>query len=78
MKRRRKHGGPELLLGEREAGLLEAINVAGSASALARELGLTPQAILEWKRVPANRLLRVEEITKIPRERLRPDLYRTK
>jgi DNA-binding transcriptional regulator YdaS (Cro superfamily) len=73
---RKKKKGPELLLGEREAGLLQAINVAGSGSALARKLGITPSAVLDWKRIPANRLLKVEEVTKIPRERLRPDLYR--
>ena len=43
----------------------------------ARALGLTPGAISQWKRVPVKHLLAVEAATGIPRERLRPDLYRT-
>jgi DNA-binding transcriptional regulator YdaS (Cro superfamily) len=61
---------------ERDAGLLLAIEAAGSITALARELGMTQQSLSEWRRVPADRLLQVEAVTKIRREQLRPDLYR--
>jgi DNA-binding transcriptional regulator YdaS (Cro superfamily) len=44
--------------------------------ALARELGINYQAIQSWKRIPAERVLAIEAITGIPREQLRPDLYR--
>lgn len=42
---------------------------------LARELGLSPGAVYQWRKVPAERVLDVERITGIPRHRLRPDLY---
>jgi DNA-binding transcriptional regulator YdaS (Cro superfamily) len=60
---------------ERDAGLVLAIKAAGSMRALAGELGLSSQAFSEWKRVPAHRILQVEAVTRIPREKLRPDLY---
>ena len=61
---------------DRNEGLTLAIEVAGGIRPLARELGLSPQAFSEWKRVPAHRILQVEAVTEIPREQLRPDLYR--
>jgi len=42
---------------------------------VARELGIRPQAVSQWQRVPAERVLDVERITSIPRCRIRPDLY---
>jgi DNA-binding transcriptional regulator YdaS (Cro superfamily) len=63
---------------EREEGLLLAIKAAGGIRALARELGMSPQALSEWRRVPADRILQVEAVTKVRREKLRPDLYRKK
>jgi DNA-binding transcriptional regulator YdaS (Cro superfamily) len=51
----------------------------GARSALARALGLSPAAVLQWNgRVPAKRVVEVERLTGIPREALRPDLYRTR
>ncbi|NEV75515.1 helix-turn-helix domain-containing protein [Rhodopseudomonas sp. BR0C11] len=35
----------------------------------------TPQAISQWKQIPAERVLAVEEVTKISRNLLRPDIY---
>jgi Bacterial toxin YdaS len=52
------------------------IKAAGGIRPLARELGMSPQALSEWKRIPAHRIRQVEAVTKIPREKLRPDLYR--
>jgi len=43
---------------------------------VARELGVTRSAVAMWQRVPAERVVEVEEITGIRREDLRPDLYR--
>ena len=51
------------------------IKRAGGISALARALGIRHNAIYSWKRVPAERVLAVEEATGIPRSDLRPDLY---
>ena len=42
---------------------------------IAEGLSLTTQAVYAWDRVPAEKVVRVEEITGIPREELRPDLY---
>lgn len=42
---------------------------------IAEGLKLTTQAVYAWPRVPAEKVVRVEEITGIPREELRPDLY---
>lgn len=56
-------------------GLKLAIAKIGSAHALAKALGMSPQAFSEWRRVPSHRILQVEAVTGISRELLRPDLY---
>lgn len=60
--------------------LTEAIATAGGPVAVARslsELGrrITSQAVGQWKRVPADRVLHLEQVTGISRHVLRPDLY---
>lgn len=55
-----------------------AADKAGSQTALARLLGCTPQAVQRMcasGRVPAERVLKIEEATGVPRHELRPDLY---
>ena len=54
-----------------------AIAAAGSQQTLARALGITQQALSQWKRrrIPAERVLDVERITGVPRHDLRPDIY---
>ncbi|MDB5584857.1 MAG: repressor [Bradyrhizobium sp.] len=51
----------------------------GLARALSEEARpdrtLTPQAISQWKQVPAERVLEVERVSGVSRHRLRPDLY---
>jgi DNA-binding transcriptional regulator YdaS (Cro superfamily) len=47
----------------------------GSPSALARKLGITRQAVDQWKRVPVEHVLAVEEMSGIPRHVQRPDVY---
>lgn len=49
------------------AGLSRALTQAGRA--------ITSQAISQWRRVPAERVIEVERVSGISRERLRPDLY---
>jgi DNA-binding transcriptional regulator YdaS (Cro superfamily) len=61
---------------DRDEGLRLAIKTAGGLRALARELGMSSPALWAWTRVPADRILQVEAVTGIPREKLRPDLYR--
>ena len=58
-------------------GLREAIQIAGSQVALARLLGIDSAAISQWKHigVPPRRVIAIERVTGVRRERLRPDLY---
>jgi len=51
------------------------ITVMGGRVELARSLGLEYRSVLDWRRVPVERLIQIERITGIPRQRLRPDLY---
>lgn len=55
--------------------LREYLKTRGRAVELAAGLGITPAAISQWHRVPAERALEVERLTGIPRHDLRPDLY---
>ena len=59
--------------------LVEATEVAGSQSALARICAVTQTAVWKWlqssKRLPAEYVLRVEAATGISRHLLRPDIY---
>lgn len=59
------------------AALAEAKHAVNGASGLARALGegISPQAISQWKRVPAERVVDVERVTGVPRHRLRPDIF---
>lgn len=59
----------------KDAGLALAIRAKKTITALAAALGLTPQAVSKWRRVPVERCPEVEGATDIPREVLRPDFY---
>lgn len=58
-----------------DEGLRLAIERAGGVRVLARMVGVSHAAISQWARVPVDRLKRVSEITGIPREVLRPDIF---
>lgn len=54
----------------------KAKDTAGGPAALAKALGgVSPQAVSQWKKVPAERVLDVERITGISRHSLRPDVF---
>lgn len=53
----------------------EAVQSSGGRDLLARKLGIAPNAITQWKQIPADRLLAVSKASGIPLARLRPDLY---
>jgi len=59
--------------------LQEAVEIAGSQSALARICGVGQPAVWKWlqssKRLPAEFALRVEAATGVSRHYLRPDIY---
>ena len=59
----------------RSNGLEKIIKAAGGYNVLARKLGISNQAVRKWRRVPRQRLARVERLTGVPRQQLRPDLY---
>lgn len=52
-----------------------ALEKVGGAQRLADRLGISRQAVEQWRRVPPLRVLDVERATGIPRHDLRPDLY---
>lgn len=59
----------------RDQGLDQAIRAAGGVSALARKIGISQPLLSNWTKVPAERVVSVEDITGIDRATLRPDLY---
>lgn len=50
----------------------------GRQKRLAATLGITPAALSQWSRVPAERVLDVEKATGISRYTLRPDIFGAK
>ncbi|MES2749802.1 MAG: molecular chaperone TorD family protein [Pseudomonadota bacterium] len=59
----------------RHAGLAKAIEAAGGVASLARAVGIAQPSVSAWSRIPAERVLAIESITRVPRFILRPDLY---
>lgn len=55
----------------------EVVKAAGGAAALARYFGIKTQAICQWSRIPAERVIPIERLLdgKITRHQMRPDLY---
>ena len=47
----------------------------GGPTALAKDLGITYQALWKWERVPVEHCARIAELSRISRRRLRPDIY---
>ena len=58
-----------------DVGLRRAVDAMGSVVALANALGIKQSAIHQWPRIPAERVVQVEQATGIPRHLLRPDLH---
>lgn len=57
----------------------KALEQGGGVGAVARAMNLTHEAVRLWRstgRVPAERVVELEKLTGMPREQLRPDLYR--
>lgn len=59
----------------RDAGLESAIKAVGGVAALAKGLGIAQPSVSNWQKIPAERVLAVENISGISRHALRPDLY---
>lgn len=55
--------------------LKKALRAVGGPSKLAARLGITAQAVCQWKKVPPGRVLAIERVSGVSRSDLRPDLY---
>ncbi|MEX2451257.1 MAG: Cro/CI family transcriptional regulator [Rhodospirillales bacterium] len=55
--------------------LESAAHRVGGIGNLADGLGITRQALYQWTRVPAERVIDIERLTGVSRHELRPDLY---
>ncbi len=59
---------------EKDKPLLKVKKMLGGNPGIAQALGLTPQAVSQWKRVPQDRITRISELTGLSAAELRPDL----
>jgi len=57
--------------------LTRALEIVGGGSRMAEAVGVTAQAVSQWRRVPAARVLAVSRATggQVRPHELRPDLY---
>ena len=53
----------------------DAAKANGGLVGLARKLEISPKSFYSWTRVPAERVIKIEELSGVAREELRPDLY---
>lgn len=60
---------------QRSETITDIIVTIGSLSEMSRRLGVSRQAIAQWDKVPVKHLRAISEMTGIPRQKLRPDLY---
>ena len=60
-------------------GVQEAVKAVGSQAALARAMGVCRMTVCNWANgtvpVPSKKLITLETISGVPRQRLRPELY---
>lgn len=52
-----------------------AVQLAGGPSAVGRAMGISPQAVGQWERVPPERALKLSELSGMQPHELRPDIY---
>ncbi len=48
----------------------------GASARIAKALKITRGAVSQWDKVPAEFVVEIEQATSIPREKLRPDLFK--
>lgn len=58
-----------------DTGLKQALEAAGTGEKLAGLLGISPQAVSQWVKIPLNRVFDIEKTTGVPRHELRPDFF---
>src|SRR6266404_4232654 len=59
----------------RDAGLEQAIKAAGGVASQACSIGIVQPSVSAWSRIPAERVLAVEALTRLQRCEPRPGLY---
>ena len=52
-----------------------AVSLAGGPKKVGDQFGISSQAVSQWDVIPWNRVLIMEELSGIPRHKLRPDIY---
>jgi Putative antitoxin of bacterial toxin-antitoxin system, YdaS/YdaT len=60
---------------QRDPVITQVFAAYGSASTLAKELGLTRQCVGQWKKIPLKYVREISKRTEIPAALLRPDIY---
>jgi DNA-binding transcriptional regulator YdaS (Cro superfamily) len=58
--------------------LKEAFRRVGGPKKMAQAIGVGASAVAQWRRVPAIHIFRIEALTGIPAEKLRPDMVPTR
>lgn len=64
------------LMSQKGMSIRSIIKRAGGPSKVARLLGIHHSAVIRWDNIPYERVIPLEEATGIPREELRPDLFK--
>lgn len=55
--------------------LVAVLDKVGGHAKLASMIGVTRAAVHQWRCIPLDRVLEIEEATGVPREKLRPDVF---
>jgi DNA-binding transcriptional regulator YdaS (Cro superfamily) len=55
--------------------ILDVYRAYGTAAALAKELGVSRQAVCQWRRIPLKYVRRIASFTGLSPAVLRPDVY---
>jgi DNA-binding transcriptional regulator YdaS (Cro superfamily) len=64
-----------MMMTERDAGIVLAIQAVGGVRALARAVGVSHVSVVRWHLIPVRHLIKIEQITGIDRAKLRPDIF---
>jgi DNA-binding transcriptional regulator YdaS (Cro superfamily) len=56
-------------------GLVLVLEKVGGPTRLAEQLGIVASAVTQWSKVPARHIPRIEALTGVPGNIIRPDLY---
>src|SRR3954467_5378933 len=59
----------------RDAILDDLLNRRGTGAKIATALGITPAAVSQWQRIPADRVTELARLLEMPAWQLRPDLF---